>query len=191
MSPHFAALILRTLCFAWANGTRFHRASSDIRKCVFCGCGPESLPHIIACPSLLVPLHAAVNLELKARGICLEIQELTEGDFINFSPIPSQPSSAAYLLPLAASCDLFHNSRGFLFANGKAREQYIRGRVQVLFSRFGTKFWNLVAKDFPSSFAPPFSLGHPRRRKLRSRPSRLFSSFTAAPPPSSAKCGDT
>ena len=69
----------------------------------------HTLPHIISCPKLFVPLVKAINAELKGRGVGFVIP--TPDIFLPnaFLPLlaPCAPSSVAHLPLLALSCGFF------------------------------------------------------------------------------------
>ena len=101
----FASLIVRTMAYAWSTGVIFSNCLSDLRSCPFCPYGPESLPHIIACPGLLVPLRDSLNALLAAKAVNFSIPELDLSNKVNLFSclLPSVPTSAAHLMFMAGA----------------------------------------------------------------------------------------
>ena len=142
-SPFFASLIVRTLAYAWTTGVRFSQSVTDKGCCPFCSKPPETLPHILSCKMLLLPLRDALNSELRSRGFSTVLRNLSSEDACGILRIliPARPASPCCLLLLASACDLFQSAKNVSFLSKAARIAFIKSRVHIFAKNLGPKFW--------------------------------------------------
>ena len=142
-SPFLASLIVRTLAYAWTTGVRFTHSVTDRGCCPFCSRPPETLPHILSCKLLLLPLRDALNSELRNRGFSNVLCDLSSEDASGIlrKMIPLRPASPCCLLLLASACDMFHSAKNVSFLSKAARIAFIKSRVHIFAQKLGFKFW--------------------------------------------------
>ena len=153
-SPFFSSLVIRTPAYAWSTGVRFSNCVSDLRPCPFCLTGPESLPHILACPCLLTSLRVSLNSMLVTKAVNFSIPEpnFRIKSHIFSCLLPQAPVSAAHLLYMAGACDSFHAFRFLNFRSNEARDVFINDRVSIMCDKFGKQ-----KLEKYSLRAPPYS----------------------------------
>ena len=134
---YHCTLIIRTLGYAWTTGARFSHGVSDTSKCPFCKVGSENLPHIISCPSLIIPILVASNSVLRSRGLLFQADvHINRDPYSILSVLLPQPCiNVAQLFPLAAVCDVFQASKGFSFSNDLVCQRFIFNRVSLFADR--------------------------------------------------------
>ena len=182
-SPFVASLIVRTLAYAWTTGVRFTHSVTDRGRCPFCDCPPETLPHILCCKALLLPLRDALNSELRSRGLLYVLIDFSSDDAngILRKIIPSSPASPCCLLILAAACDMFHAAKNVTFLSKSACNGFIKSRAHIFAQKLGHKFWKKLSSEFPR---PPQRLKPRRSHTPQRSATSLFCSSSLGPPPS-------